>query len=306
MGKWNFCLTAGRCFSAAFLMILLLLPASGLAAGGRCATQYPVVLAHGMGASAEILGIMDYWGGLGDTLESEGAEVYITSVNGMDSTANKAVDFKRQYLQILAVSGKSKANIIGHSHGTIYTRYAISNLGLSDKTASHTSIAGPHRGSVVADAVVGLVPDSLEWLVGDTFDFIYTYIFGDTNPDSLQNGYDMTRANMIDNFNPNTPDMPGIYYQSWAGKIKTMAVNARNWYFAGTWPLLLLYEGANDGLVSVDSAKWGNFRGVEDGAWYSAGVDHLNIIGMPLGLTPGFDSDTFYLDLVSDLKERGY
>lgn len=290
------------------VIFALFLPVSVWAGGSTdsCTTKYPIILAHGMGASAEILGIIDYWGGLDDALEDEGADVYITSVNGMDSTANKAADFKRQFLQILAASGASKANIIGHSHGTIYTRYAITNLGLSDKVASYTSIAGPHRGSVVCDAIVGLVPDSLEWLVGDMMDFVYSFIFGDTDPNSLENAYDLTTTYMINVFNPNTPNMEAVYYQSWAGKIKTMAINARNWYFIGTWPLLLAYEGANDGLVSVNSAKWGNFRGTEDGAWYSAGVDHLNIIGLPLGFTPGFDRDEFYINMVSDLKGRGY
>ncbi len=291
------------CLVAVFSMSVIVF---AVGESDMAATKYPVVLSHGMGASAEILGILDYWWGLEDVLRGEGADVYITSVNGMDSSAAKAADFKRQYLEILAISGKEKANIIGHSHGTIYTRYALSNLGLGDKAASHSSIAGPHRGSVIADVVLGLVPDSLEWLVADTLDFIYAFLFGDKNPDSLQNGYDITRDNMINNFNPNTPNVDGVYYQSWAAKIKAMAVNARNWYFIGTWPVMLLHEGANDGLVSVNSAKWGNFRGVEDASWYSAGCDHLNIIGQPFGITPGFDRDEFYLDLVAELKNMGY
>ncbi len=285
------------------LLFLCPLSARGMGDPESCATQYPVVLAHGMGASAEILGIMDYWWGLGEELEDQGANVYVTSVDGMGSTADKAESFRAQFLDILAVSNSQKANIIGHSHGTVYTRYAISNLGLGDKVASHSSIAGPHHGSAIADVVLGLVPDSLEWLVGDTMDFIYAFLFGDTDPDSLQNAHDLTRDYMVKTFNPHTPNVEGIYYQSWAGKIKTMAVNARNWYFLGTWPVLLAHEGANDGLVSVESAKWGVFRGVEDAAWYSAGCDHLNIVGMPFGITPGFDRDGFYIDLVSELKE---
>ncbi|MCP4116977.1 MAG: alpha/beta fold hydrolase [Desulfobacteraceae bacterium] len=292
------------------MMLLFLFPLSarGMGDSESCATQYPVVLAHGMGASAEILGIMDYWWGLEDRLEDEGANVYVTSVDGMGSTADKAASFKAQFEEILAISGSEKANIIGHSHGTVYTRYAISNLGLGTegKVASHSSIAGPHHGSAIADVVIGLVPDSLEWLVGDTMDFIYAFLFGDSDPDSMQNAYDLTRPYMVNTFNPNTPNVDGVYYQSWAAKIKTMAVNARNWYFLGTWPILLAYEGANDGLVSVDSAKWGNFRGVEDAAWYSAGCDHLNIVGMPFGITPGFDRDGFYIDLMSELKDWGY
>lgn len=290
------------------LIILISIPFTALAGGDSylCDTKYPVVLAHGMGASAEILGFVDYWWGIEDALTDEGCDVYITSVNGMDSTRAKAEDFKNQFLQILAISGASKANIIGHSHGTIYTRDAISNLGLASKVASHTSLCGPHRGSAIPDAIVGIVPDSLEWLVGDTMDFVYAVFMGDTNPSSLENAYDVTRPYMINTFNPNTPNMPGIYYQSWASKIKMMAIDARNWYFMATWPILLAHEGENDGLVSVNSAKWGNFRGTEDASWYSAGCDHLNMIGQLFGVTPGFDAPEFFVDMVSELKDWGY
>lgn len=289
------------------LIISMLIPAMAIAGGSTaCKTQYPIVLAHGMGASASILGIVDYWWGIPGALRDEGATVFITSVNGMDSTRNKAMDFKNQFLSIKAYTGAAKLNIIGHSHGTIYTRDAISNLGLYPYVASHTSIAGPHRGSAIADVVVGVVPDSLEWLVGDTLDFIYAFLFGDTNPSSLQNGYDLTRPYMNNVFNPNTPNKSGVYYQSWAAKIKMMAIDARNWYFIATWPILLYYEGDNDGLVSINSAKWGNFRGTEDASWYSAGCDHLNIVDQLFGFTPGFDAPGFYVNIAKDLKSRGY
>ncbi len=289
-------------------LLILCIPAMALGSGSEplCDTKYPIVMAHGMGASAEILGIVDYWWGIPGALNDEGAQVFLTSVNGMDSTRNKAQAFKYQFEQIKAYTGADKLNIIGHSHGTIYTRDAISNLGLYPFVASHTSIAGPHRGSAIADVVVGVVPDSLEWLVGDTLDFIYAFLFGDTEPNSLENGYDLTRSYMITVFNPNTPNKSGVYYQSWAAKIKMMAADARNWYFIATWPILLGYEGANDGLVSVNSAKWGNFRGTEDASWYSAGCDHLNIVDQLFGFTPGFDANTFYVDLAADLKARGY
>ena len=271
----------------------------------KCDTRYPVIMAHGMGASAEILGIIDYWYGIKDALEDEGASVYCTSVNGMDSTVNKAADFKRQFMEILAVTGAQKANIIGHSHGTLYTRYAISNLGLAPYVASYTSIAGPHRGSSIASLIMEDIPFP-DWLVnagGDVLDFVYAFIFGDTDPDSLQNALDLCPDYMNNTFNPNTPNMPGIYYQSWAAKAKTSCPSV---VLEPTWLVMLAEEGANDGLVSVESAKWGNFRGVEDGAWYSAGVDHMNIIGQLLGVTPGFDAPQFYVDIVEDLKGRGY
>lgn len=289
----------------AFILVILMLPALGFAAGSapKCDTKFPVVLAHGMGAQAKILNIVDYWWGIEGALEDEGADVYITSVNGMDSTANKAAAFKTQFLQILAISGKQKANIIGHSHGTIYTRYAISNLGLASKVASHTSLSGPHRGSSVADTIFNIVPNQGWTLVGDTLDIVYTFLFGDKNPNSLANGLEVTRPYMQNVFNPNTPNASGVYYQSYTSTIRYMS----NSLILGVpWLIALHYEGANDGLVSVTSAKWGNFRGVIEGAWYSGGVDHLNIVNQFFGITPGFDAPQFYIDLVSDLKSRGY
>lgn len=297
-----------RCAFVTGLVLLLFLAPTCFAdnSSGRAATIYPVILVHGMFASAEIGDTWEYWYGLEDVLRKEGAEVYITSVNGMDSTEAKAADFKRQFLEILAISGKSKANIIGHSHGTVYTRYAISNLGLGDMVASHTSIAGPHRGSAVADVIVGLIPDPMELLVGNIIDYFYTLFMGDKNPDSLQNAYDMTRPYMINTFNPNTPDVEGVYYQSWTGILKEKAIKIGHFPFGITWRILMENEGQNDGLVSVDSSKWGNFRGVETGAWYSAGVDHYNLVGQPNGKPPGFDRDQFYLNIVNELKEMGF
>lgn len=287
------------------VLFFALLPVQTMAAGSGPAadTRYPVVLAHGMAASAEILGIIDYWWGIPEAMRDAGCEVYVTSVNGMDGTANKAADFKRQVLEILAASNAEKVNVIGHSHGTLYTRYAISNLGLGDKVASYTSIAGPHQGSAMADTIMYGIPEELHGLAGGTLDFLYTWVFGDKNPDSLENGWNLTTAYMKDVFNPNTPDVAGLYYQSWAAKAKWSCPNV---ILEPTWAIMLLKEGANDGLVGVESAKWGHFRGVEEAAWYSAGCDHLNIVGQLFGVTPGFDAPEFYVGIASELKEMGY
>jgi triacylglycerol lipase len=147
-----------------------------------------------MGTQSEILRIIDYWWNIPDTMRDEGAEVYISHVNGMDSIANKGVQFKANLLYFLAASGASKANIIGHSHGTVYTRYAFTNLGLSSKVARHTSVGGPHRGSSIADLVMGAIPDAFEPFVGGTLDLVYSFMFGDKNGDAAQNGRDMVRS----------------------------------------------------------------------------------------------------------------
>ncbi len=288
------------------LVLIIGLTGVSMAGGSnpdKCDTRYPVVLAHGMGVSAEVLGIIDAWWGIDEALKDEGAAVFKTSVNGVDTTAKKAADFKRQFMEILAATGAEKANIIGHSHGTLYTRYAISNLGLAPYVASYTGLCGPHRGSAIASMIMDGMPDWLLNAGGAVIDFVYAFIFGDTDPDVLGNGLDLCPDFMINTFNPNTPDMPGIYYQSWAAKAK---ISCPNIVLEPTWLALLVAEGANDGLVSVKSAKWGNFRGVEDAAWYSPGCDHLNMVDQLFGITPGFDAPQFFVEIVEDLKNRGY
>jgi triacylglycerol lipase len=179
----------------------------------------------------------------------------------------------------------------------------ITHLDMASKVATHTSIAGPHKGSELADLIMFSFSDDVVALLGDAIDFVYAYIMGDTDPNSVENGYDVTTPFMAA-FNEITPNDPGIYYQSWAAKAK---IGCPSVLLEIPW-LIMLAEGAgaNDGLVSVESAKWGNFRGVEDAAWWSPGCDHLNIVGMFFGVTPGFDAPGFYVDIASELKDWEY
>lgn len=294
----------------ALVLILAVIAPSLVFAGGassKCATKYPFVLAHGMGTQAKIMQFIDYWGNIPDSMENAGARVYVTSVNAMDSTANKAAAWKKQVLQILAVAGAKKVNVIGHSHGCLYTRYAISNLGLGPMVASHTSIAGPHRGSCVADMIMGVIPDAMEPLVGDILDTVMSFLMGDVNGDSVANGYDLTTTYMIKTFNPNTPNVAGIYYQSYAYKCKS-AIGAGP-IFSLTWLAMLPVEGDNDVLVSVNSAKWGVFKGVITGASWAYGVNHLAAVGMLSGLlyppAIGYDPAEHFIGIAADLKGRG-
>ena len=55
------------------------------------------------------------------------------------------------------------------------------------------------------------------------------------------------------------PDDPEVYYRSYASRIDgTFPVRRK----AALWKLLYEREGENDGLVSVESARWGDFKGV--------------------------------------------
>ena len=96
-----------RSVCAAIFLTLFLFPAALFAGGNTypCATNYRSSLP--MRATDDMLGDRLLVGHR-RRLEDEGANVYAAAVNCMDSTANKALQFKQQFLQVLAVTGKSR------------------------------------------------------------------------------------------------------------------------------------------------------------------------------------------------------
>ncbi|MEQ8935373.1 MAG: hypothetical protein RIE56_06245, partial [Amphiplicatus sp.] len=50
-------------------------------------TEHPIVLAHGLAGFDSLVGGLDYWYGVVDSLEDGGAEVYVTEVPAFNSSA---------------------------------------------------------------------------------------------------------------------------------------------------------------------------------------------------------------------------
>jgi len=111
-------------------------------------TKYPIVLTHGMLGFDSLLGI-DYWYGIPAALRKDGATVYITEVSQLDTSEARGEQLLEQVEEIVAISGKQKVNLIGHSHGGPTVRYVASVR--PDLVASVTSVGAPHKGSATAD-----------------------------------------------------------------------------------------------------------------------------------------------------------
>ena len=113
----------------------------------------------------------------------------------------------------------------------------------------------------------------------------------------------LTTSFVREDFNPQTPDDPNVKYMSVAGRIAKVSVlhplwfpkvvldaAGENGYTADADPQNTdadgkrVYEG-NDGLVSVSSAKWGEFIGAVDGChhWELRGEGGLLPNGASLG-----------------------
>lgn len=134
---------------------LLLVGPPAQAQTGYTATRHPIVLVHGLFGFDSVLGI-DYFYGIPDALRQSGAKVYVAQVSAANSTEVRGEQLLAQVKNILALSGASKVNLIGHSHGGPTIRYVA---GVAPQlVASATSVAGVNRGSRVADIVRGVAP----------------------------------------------------------------------------------------------------------------------------------------------------
>ena len=269
-----------------------------------CTTHYPIVLSHGMGWTATGKLGVGYWYHIPDQLGACGAQVFISDQTAMASTADRAVLLKRYIQSVLIATKAKKVNIIGHSQGGLDARYMISSLGMADKVASLTTVATPHRGSSVADVLLGFDQDLNGWISG-LVDDVYLWLFGGKQNASACAIW-LSKLIMINLFNPTNPNDPRVYYQSWSSTMIPYALPDKM-LLGGTWALLQYYEGSNDGLVSKTSAQWGNYRGNLGGSiLFGGGISHLNTCDQLLGLTPGFDAPGFYVSVASELKSKGF
>ncbi|KAG9966670.1 alpha/beta-hydrolase, partial [Aureobasidium melanogenum] len=114
----------------------------------------------------------------------------------------------------------------------------------------------------------------------------------------------LTQKYMRENFNPKTPDREGIAYYSYGA-----TVNPRFWsMFRQSHRIIQRLEGDNDGLVSVQSSKWGTYKGtLKD-------VSHLDMINWTnrlrwflwelTGNKRNFNAIAFYLDIAGQSSEH--
>jgi len=198
-----------------------------------------------------------YWRGITEAMRANGIEVITASVPASASIEERALKLGQDIAT--KANGKS-VNIIAHSMGGLDARYMISRLQPENvEVLSLTTVASPHRGSAFADVLLeGIGPHYLP--------SIYKFFHGlgvSTGAFSQ-----LTRKYMLEEFNPRTPDDPRVRYFSYGAVFEPGFWSA----FKRTQEIVERFEGPNDGLVSVESAKWGTYKGT------LVGVSHLDLI----------------------------
>ena len=263
-----------------------------------CKTKYPILMVHGV--FFRNFRYLNYWGRIPKELKRNGATVYYGQQQSAASVEDSGRELAARIRQILDETGCEKVNIIAHSKGGLDSRAAISHCGMAPYVATLTTINTPHRGCIYAEYLLNKVPEAARQKIASAYNTTLRHL-GDENPDFLAAVTDLTESACLAR-NENTPDMPGVVYESvmsWCKKAQygKFPLNV-------TYPIVKHFDGKNDGLVSVESARWGTkFTLLEPEG--KRGISHGDVVDLNRENIPGFDVREFYVDLVKDLKQRG-
>lgn len=264
-----------------------------------CNTKYPILLVHGVFFRDSKM--LNYWGRVPGELIKNGAKIYYGQHESAASVAESAEQINDRIKYIVEKTGCEKVNIIAHSKGGLDSRYAISVLGASKYVATLTTINTPHRGCLFVDNLLNVAPENMIGKIAHTYNSS-AIALGDTQPDFIAAVSDLT-DNACKAFNEKVIDSPEVYYQS-VGSTLGRATGGK-FPLNVSYPLVKKYSGANDGLVAEPSFRWGsNYQLLKPQG--KRGISHGDMIDLNRENIPSFDVREFYVQLVADLKNKGF
>ncbi|RKH45080.1 lipase family alpha/beta hydrolase [Corallococcus sicarius] len=278
-------------------------------------TKHPIVLAHGMAGFDSLFGVLDYFYGIESNLRSGGARVYITHVPQFNTSEARGEALLAQVQDVLARTGATKVNLIGHSHGGLDVRYVAAVR--PDLVASVTTVGTPHKGAELADylrarIVGGSFTESVLGYFAGSLGTVLGLLSGHTQP---QNAIAALGALTKTGTSAFTAKFPaGIPTTSCGGGAATGPQGQRYYSWSGTDPFTNLldasdyamklssffYYDSNDGLVGRCSSHFGTvLRDNYD-------MNHLDEVNQVLGLTAFFtDPKSVFRSQANRLKNAG-
>jgi len=235
-----------------------------------------------------------HWRGIKEVLEQNGTQVLITRVPATSSPVDRAKVLEQK---ISSVYPGRSVHLIGHSMGGLDCRYLTTHLTERKfNVLSITTIATPHRGSSFADHFLSTVGPTRMPSILSLLDLL-------PNGGGDGKAFECLTLDSMRKFNEETPDVPGVKYFSWGAVYDPGLIDTWKWPHS----VILEKEGPNDGLVSVESSKWGTYLGT------LSQVNHLDLVGWIntarykwaeiMGKEIQFRPATFYLG-IADMLAR--
>ena len=263
-----------------------------------CKTKYPLLLVHGV--FFRDVNLFNYWGRIPRELTLNGATIYYGRHQSAASVADSAKELNRRIRQIVEDTGCEKVNIIAHSKGGLDSRYAISVLGAAPYVASLTTINSPHRGCMFVDYLMKNAPNIVKDKIAVAYNSAMRKL-GDENPDFIAAVTDLT-AEACEKREELLTYPEGVFCQS-VGSVQNKASNGK-FPMNYSYHIVKYFDSQSDGIVGESSFAWGE-RYQLITVKGDRGVSHADMIDFTRNNIEEFDVREFYVQLVSDLRQRG-
>jgi len=257
-------------------------------------TKYPIILAHGI--AAKELKIIKAFGRIGDKLKEAGYDVYIADTDGFGTVKGNAEQLRSFCLGVMEATGAEKVNIIAHSKGGLDSKRMITELGMEECVASLTTLCTPHKGSIIASWIWKL-PMWMKKTAAFFIDSFYRIVMKDKAPDSLRACEELRS---VDESEETLCFSHKVYCQSYSTSLK----RGRDCFIMAL-PMKFykhFEKVENDGLVSQESSKFGNYRG----ECLDISVSHVQIIDLFSKKSQKEKIYSFYISLCKELSEMGF
>jgi triacylglycerol lipase len=248
--------------------------------------RHPVVFCHGMLACTalkmQLPEDLNSFCALREFLRERGVQALFPQVAPTSGVIERA----QQLCDQITRWTDEPVNLIAHSMGGLDARHMITHLGMGQRVANLTTISTPHRGTYLAD-----------WFLLNYRQRVPLLRAMEALGISVD-GFRACRPEACREFNARTPDDPRVRYFSYGAEVPQWRVAP---FLRRAWAVLTPVEGPNDGMVSLTSARWGEYLG-------TIHADHFAQTPDAMFLRPGEDFDAlgFYCRLVEDLARRGF
>lgn len=143
----------------------------------------------------------------------------------------------------------------------------------SDRIATVTTISTPHNGSKTIDFFLRF-PKVLLKAVSKIVDIIH-FLLGDEKPQTYEAICSLSTKYALQ-FNDENRDIDSIYYQSYAFVMKSAFSDL---FLCIPYLVVKAIEGENDGLLTPEAVKWGEFQGVFTGV-RRRGISHADEVDL--------------------------